>query len=283
MVDAYAVAGPGDAPAEIARRLGETGCVLLRQCIGKAAFSAVSEFVYEELDRFRKVFSEHFGFAWGDTRRLDELLGEKRDGGSPYDALSPELKHLVRGELPLSVRIAPQLKAVAHEPVLMEAVRAILRDPVVRMHNPPSVRASFPQAHSAMVPTHQDASYVWHLSEFVTVWTPLCAIDAECGGIEILPRSHELAPIAQQPSAIWLEAPSGYDNAQMVPIHCEPGDAILFGPRLMHRSCANRSQRVRCSIDYRFFSQRIQSPKHFYDIEARAVRAPAVAEPAQVH
>jgi len=283
MADAYAVAGPGDAPREVARLLAQAGCVLFRQCIGKDAIDAVSAFVHAELERYRKVFSAHFGFPWGDTSRLDALLGSGRESGSAYEALTPDLKHLVRGELPLPVRIAPQLKAIAHEPALMEAVRAILRDPVVRMHNPPSVRASFPGAHSAMVPAHQDANYFGHISEFVTAWTPMCAIDAECGGIEILPRSHELAPLPPQSSAIWLAPPSGFDAAQMVPIHCEPGDAILFGPRLMHRSCANRSQRVRCSIDYRFFSHRIQSPKHFYDIEAREVRAPAVAEPAQVH
>jgi len=280
MPDGFAIVSKSASASEIAWHLHDAGCVLAKGILSDDAVQVISDYVYKEVEKHAAVFYRYFGFDWNDTARLADLVSANHDRSAAYDALPPDVQHLVRGELPLSVRISPKLKAIAHEPSLMKGVRAILGDPVVRLHHPPSVRAAQPGMTNSLVPLHQDASYAWHLPDFLTVWVPLCPIDDSCGGIEILPNSHTMPLIQPEPRAIWSELKCQPAQGRLVPIHCEPGDAILFGPRLLHASRPNRSNQIRCSIDYRFFSHRYPTSKRYYDIEAREIRLDAVAQTA---
>lgn len=272
MADGYVTVDADSAPQSVSQYLREVGCVLAKGVIAPSVIARIAEYVYGEVAYHEAIFHDALGFKWGDSGRLAAFLGSDPARSTAYETLSPEMQHLVRGELPLSVRISPVLKAIAHEPALMEFVRTCIGDPVVRLHHPPSVRSGWPGATRSLVPPHQDASYAWHLSEFLTVWVPLCSIDQDCGGIEILPGSHKLAPIAHRQRAIWQDLDLKEKRRDLVPISCVPGDAILFGPQLLHGSRLNTSGRVRCSIDYRFFSHLHDTPKHYYDVEARVVR-----------
>jgi ectoine hydroxylase-related dioxygenase (phytanoyl-CoA dioxygenase family) len=51
----------------------------------------------------------------------------------------------------------------------------------------------------------------------------------------------------------------------------EPGDALLFGPHLIHRSVANTSNRIRYSVDCRWFGGESPALRQFYDVERRQV------------
>lgn len=271
MTDGF-VTVPADAdPRVAARHLREVGCILAKGVVAPVVIQDIAEYVHGEAGSYAALFESRLGFPWSDAARLARLVGPDTGRSLAYETLPPDMQHLVRGELPLPVRISPRLKTIAHEPALMAIVRAAVDDPIVRLHHPPSVRCSQPGTAQALVPLHQDAGYAWHLADFLTVWVPLCEINESCGGIEILPGSHTAPITSHTPRAIWRVMDGDMPRQRLVPIFCEPGDAILFGPRLLHASRANTSGGVRCSIDYRFFSHRYPTPKRYYDIEARAV------------
>jgi hypothetical protein len=281
MEQPFATCKPSDPPAEVARLLAETGCVVLEQALAPACVNPLADFIYGQVDAHKAVFRKHFGFEWGDAARTDAAIGVDANGAA-YQALPGTLKHLVRGELPLEVRLAGELKAVAHEPRLMSVVRKVVDDELVHMHNPPSIRVSFPGVRTGLVPIHQDTGYNQQVAEFVTAWVPLCDIDERCGGIAILPRSHRSRAAEHRQDGVWLRTDKQVREEELVPVYCRKGDAILFGPYLFHGSRPNTSTRIRCSIDYRLFSHRLPSSKHYYDVAARLVKAPAGVVPAPV-
>lgn len=253
----------------------EFECVWIKDAISLERRRALAGFVAEHNERFERRFAAEFGFPLSDTARLAEWLDEGAGSSSRYASLSPEWKHLVRGELPLEVRISPSLKVICEEPWLTAFLRETLNDPIIRMHHPPSIRVARPGMSSSLVPLHQDRSYATHLREFVTVWVPLCDIDDAAGGLEVVARARTGDAIPHRTAGIWLNMEGTVSDDDRVPMFCRFGDVIVFGPQLVHGSRPNRSARIRLSVDYRFFASRETSPKHFYDLEHREVIPPS--------
>ena len=52
------------------------------------------------------------------------------------------------------------------------------------------------------------------------------------------------------------------------------GDIVVMGDELVHESVPNTSERVRLSIDFRFFGDNSTSSKHYLDLQERKVIAP---------
>ena len=55
----------------------------------------------------------------------------------------------------------------------------------------------------------------------------------------------------------------------------DPGDLVVMSKRTLHESMPNLSDRLRLSCDFRFFGEQSRSTKHYLDISADKVVAPA--------
>lgn len=263
-------------PADLApllRSLDERGYVVLRGVLRPEVVRSIGDFLYGEYDRYRAQYRDRMKKGLDDPAHLAELTSD----AATFGALPSDLKHLVRGELPLEIRLDARLKAVAHEEPLARVLRTVLNASSLRLHNPPSIRVSAPGLTVGNVPMHQDFAYNLHVKEFVTAWVPFCVIDDACGGVDVLEGSHRSPPLEHEAQVVWSNAVKSPPPERAYPrthVLLGPGDVLLFGPRLLHASHANTSSRVRVSIDYRFFSAATPSEKHYYDVDRRVVVAP---------
>jgi ectoine hydroxylase-related dioxygenase (phytanoyl-CoA dioxygenase family) len=78
------------------------------------------------------------------------------------------------------------------------------------------------------------------------------------------------------PSDGWIPAidTAGLERVELQPL--APGDVVVMGEETVHESMANRSSRIRLSIDFRFFGDGSRSSKHYLDLAQRRVVAPVV-------
>jgi ectoine hydroxylase-related dioxygenase (phytanoyl-CoA dioxygenase family) len=108
---------------------------------------------------------------------------------------------------------------------------------------------------------HQDFPY-WKngvAEEPARLVTALPAIDdatRENGALEVLPGSHINGEIRGKDSSMpfernELDEPT-FDSSGMVIVELRAGDAVFFGPFLVHRSSPNRSSRDRRAILYTY-------------------------------
>jgi ectoine hydroxylase-related dioxygenase (phytanoyl-CoA dioxygenase family) len=249
------------------------GYVVLEKVLSQATINRVSSYVYAQVAGYEAVFERKMGFAWRNIPAIEHFLDSQPD----FDQLDGEIKHLIRGELPLAIRLSSIVKLIAHDPELQRVLRQLLTTTALRMHNPPSLRVVFPGARQAGVPLHQDTYYNSHMTEFVTAWVPLCDIDEECAGVEVLEGSHVVRRSSYDRGLIWFQLHQEQEirnRFRSRSIYCTLGDVLLFSPYLFHASRPNRSARVRCSIDYRFFPATTHSDKPYYDIDQRVVMSP---------
>ena len=144
------------------------------------------------------------------------------------------------------------------------------------MHLPPAARFILPGNTLAGVPPHQDLSYNRHLSSFITVWVPMVPVDDSCGGIAVYEGSGFLPEqqVAHATSDFWLD-PLVTDGFTEIHWNMAPGDVLVLNSRIIHRSLPNLSDRIRLSVDYRFFGEGTSSTKHFLDLRTWDLVAPA--------
>jgi hypothetical protein len=228
----------------------------------------------EALDQIRKVIP---------FERSDELIAlvDERQHAGSVDLLEPEISKLVSGHLPLHRRLDSRLWAVARSPGLRRILKQLFPGQQVRMHLPPAARYVLPGNHHAMVPAHQDFTYNKHMPEFVTIWIPFVPIDKKCGGVAVYRGTHRTPELVQsERRGFWFEGISK-EAADIVPCEVPLGGALLLSPSIIHGSSPNASNRVRYSIDYRFFGDG-GSSKHYLDLETMNVVAPPSQAPAEL-
>jgi len=189
----------------------------------------------------------------------DELASLKRQ--SPGDAAEESLRI---GHFPVSSRLNPRVIKAVQAPRLREILHHVFASENLRMHMPPMARFILPDSTTAPVPAHQDFHYNPHLKRFVIMWIPLMDIDHRCGGVTMFKGSKDAdipdAPVGLKSNV--LEVPTdAYDAVDCVPM--QAGDALLFTDRVIHRSMPNTSEKVRLSLDFRFFSEEVTSTKHY--------------------
>jgi ectoine hydroxylase-related dioxygenase (phytanoyl-CoA dioxygenase family) len=107
---------------------------------------------------------------------------------------------------------------------------------------------------------HQDYPY-WineadDAENMVTVWLALDDADRTNACLEVLPGSHTLGRVPGKVDGTEFEKneidPSTFDDSKMIHVEVEAGDAIFFGPFLVHRSAANTSDRDRRALLYTY-------------------------------
>jgi Phytanoyl-CoA dioxygenase (PhyH) len=197
-------------------------------------------------------------------------------GGPRADELDHDTRVLMTGHFPSELRLSTMFWDIPRTPALQDILKAVLGSDRLCMHMPPMARYILPNNLEAGVPPHQDASYNSHMDGFVTVWMPLVDVDAECGGVTIYEgRSDGYIPVTKRvQNGVWTEGVSveGLTRVDCVPM--APGDILIFNPYVVHGSMPNLSNRIRFSIDCRFFGGDAKTSKHYLDMTSWSVMAP---------
>jgi ectoine hydroxylase-related dioxygenase (phytanoyl-CoA dioxygenase family) len=148
-----------------------------------------------------------------------------------------------------------------HAPRLVDAIEALLDDGVMG-HPVYNVRPKLPDQQLTVVPWHQDSGYFGVESAkqlIVTAWVPLVAVTPDNGGLQVADGSHRYGlvnHVTEQRAGQFLEIQHAEPSAEaIVDLPMRPGDALLFGNLLWHRSLANRSDGIRWSIDLRYYAE----------------------------
>lgn len=203
------------------------------------------------------------------VKKVDEIC---RAGA--LESHEREVQMVMTGHFPLATRLSQDLWRVPKEESVRELLASALRSEQLFMHMPPTARFVLPGSTRAAVPPHRDVSYNSHMRDFVILWVPLTDIDDECGGVAIYEGSHNKAEDPAGTENFWLKAVStdGYER-----VHCtmKMGDALLMDQTMLHASVPNVSDRVRCSIDFRFFGGTSTSSKHMLDLQQWQVIEPS--------
>jgi hypothetical protein len=195
-----------------------------------------------------------------------------------HHALDTDLRNALSGHFPLAVRTAAPLQNLIRSDRLLRLLSQIFPGQSLRAHMPPMARFVLPENGVAAVPPHQDISYNRHLSDFVTVWVPLVPIDDRCGGVAVYHGTRELPEILTdadvQARDIWLKGIGNLDQYPPVHYHMQPGDVLVFEKTVVHASMPNTTDRMRLSLDYRFFGSASSTTKHYLDMDTWSVIPP---------
>lgn len=254
------------------------GILVARHALPKELVHSVADFLRDAVEEVDQALRP-YGFSLHDAdapARLSALME-----ASPAH-LTERDRHMFLGHFPLEVRLAEPLRVIPRflnsHPLLFE----LLSTTRLYAHMPPTARFVLPRCSLARVPLHQDISYNRHMDDFCVVWVPLVPIDEACGGMAAYARTQharEMVLERQQTAAEgWLppiEADTADPAQRVVLAPLDAGDLVVMGKRTMHESMPNLSDRLRLSCDFRFFGERSRSTRHYLDMAADKVVAPA--------
>jgi hypothetical protein len=267
-------AGASEGPARARQIFRDEGIVVIKQALPAEACRATRDYLSAALDRMADLFARH-GIAL-DAPACGKQVARLLDAPT---AVPPEDRHVLLGHFPLPVRLNEALWQIPLELAAQPFLYELLGVTKLFVHMPPTARFVLPGNVKAAVPAHQDVTYNKHLGRFCVVWAPLVAIDRACGGMAVYPRTHgrgELfAGSAVAPADGWIPAVdvAGLARVELIPL--APGDVVVMGNETVHESMPNSSARTRLSVDFRFFGDNSRSSKHYLDLSARRVVAPA--------
>jgi len=164
-------------------------------------------------------------------------------------------------------RFDPALERVMHTPALLDAVESLIGPDLLAflymvIYKPPGVPDS-------IHPFHQDGVYFpfGPQDDVLGVWIALDRAHAENGTLTVVPgshhddiRGHEVLPgvNAGAFAASGIEGSSEV-MAKAVTLEVLPGHAVLFHPRLFHRTGGNTTDGHRRVVTFHFASARCRS------------------------
>ena len=137
--------------------------------------------------------------------------------------------------------------------------RRLFREPVFTFRSC-AVRYTMPNDEVYGSPAHQDHFYINHTTDFRTMWLPLMDIDREVGGLAVAEGSHKRGLREHVEQDVYSYGLKGrkQKGVELQEVHepwlttsYSPGDIVVFHPHTLHWAPANRSDRVRLSIDVR--------------------------------
>ncbi|MGJ3233115.1 MAG: phytanoyl-CoA dioxygenase family protein [Oceanicaulis sp.] len=148
----------------------------------------------------------------------------------------------------------PEVIALINAPAFKAAARAagLARpsagtNPLVRLDRPGDTRFA--------TPAHQDWWYSMLSARAVVIWTGIGPVTPDMGPVEVAPGSHRHGPAPfrrYEAGHEWFECEASPPDDAFKPVAPGPDEAVIFDQRLIHRSGANRSDRVRVSIQLRY-------------------------------
>ncbi len=213
------------------------GYLIVRGLLDAEAIRAISE----RFDALAEV-----GHRLGRTTDVEGsrfVMGRRPDGG-------PAIRRVV-----WCGGVQPELLAIGRSPAVVDLAGELLqRNDLLHLIN----QAHFKEPGDGVdFPWHQDS---YHRRAGTDLWTDVdgrgsfveivVAVDpmtSENGGLWVVPGTHRLGHIPHDLETGAL--PAGVvDVSRAVPVQPGPGDAVAFGPYLVHGSVANRSDRPRRAL-----------------------------------
>jgi ectoine hydroxylase-related dioxygenase (phytanoyl-CoA dioxygenase family) len=195
---------------------------------------------------------------WVDEIRADlDDLHERMADGTPDGvhvsweheidpAVRRRIKQLMHAEL-----VSPALNRLVRAPSVLAVVEALMGPEIALYHCKLLMKAA---REGTVTPWHQDYSYWVRDGNRPLMINCMLAIDdatVENGCLQMVPGSHRAGLLehdrARQPFGVFLP---GYfqPRPDAVPVPMRPGDAVFFGPLIIHGSDANRSERDRRAV-----------------------------------
>jgi hypothetical protein len=249
----------------------EAGYILARDVIPLPVVDETRQYLQEAAATSIALAKKLLGAT--EEEALNEAILRANDDGL-LASLPKQTLDLLSGHLPTQTRLSERLWAIARAPRLRELLYAVLGTRELCMHMPPMARFVPPGHSTAAVPAHQDIAYNRHMSDFVTCWVPLVEIDDACGGVTIYEGSNEPVELKSHPGNIFWAGGLDVEKYDARNIYMKPGDVLVFNKWLVHCSMPNLSERIRYSMDLRFFGKQDHSSKHFLDMQRWIVIAP---------
>ncbi len=126
---------------------------------------------------------------------------------------------------------------------------------------------------------------------YVQTATAIDPMTADNGALLVVPGSHRRKPraaaaganfVSGSPSSDYL-ASQGYSRADLVPVHAEPGDVVLWHVDTIHGSGLNDSRRDRCLYINGYVDARNCLRGHWAFIQGQGVPLPPLDVPVLVH
>lgn len=114
-------------------------------------------------------------------------------------------------------------------------------------------KINYKQPHGNGFKAHLDAPAYDHIGriEHVTANIAIDAATIENGCLEVVPGSHKMVAEFSQGGQITAEWESAHE---WVSVPLQPGDMIIFGSHLAHRSAENNTEKSRSSLYATFHS-----------------------------
>lgn len=153
----------------------------------------------------------------------------------------------------------PEMLDLLRHPGLLSCVESLVGPDIVGS-SVYRIRPKVPGWAHGEVPWHQDSGYfAAHCDRFliVTCWIPLVDATQENGCLYVLPRRHREGVLRHYTGGHgnFLEIPVNELHPEgAVPLEMHAGDVLLMTNLTPHASFANRTDRVRWSVDLRYQS-----------------------------
>lgn len=185
---------------------------------------------------------DSFGLLAADTAPADLAYV----GGDPPERDVLVAAHRQINHLPAFARLAAQ-RSVAR------VMESLLGEDIVT-HTRKICRVKYPHDPYDVVGPHQDFWYVKGAEETFTCWAPLTHVDADTGGLAVLPGSHKRGALAHaRPETSRFHGVAGAaDSDGWVWSPMRSGDVLIFHSLTVHAGLPNTSTRIRLSVDCRY-------------------------------
>jgi phytanoyl-CoA hydroxylase len=230
------------------RQWRDAGYLLLRGVVPKERLAAVQR-------RFEEVVDDIL-----ETLHRDGKIADTRPG-LPFERRLTEAAGSFAGRYGRSWRKQFAGRGVFDlqcDPGLVNVVANLTEADVIG-HPVFNARPKLPGQQLTVVPWHQDSGYFGEgsqRSQILTVWIPLVPVDEHSGCLQVIPGTHTLdlrKHTIEDREGQFLEADmTGLDESEAVTCRMQPGDALIFGNLLMHRSLPSTLPTIRWSIDLRY-------------------------------
>jgi hypothetical protein len=157
-----------------------------------------------------------------------------------------------RGAYYRAVQRLEVFHALAHDPALQRAVRALVGDDAF-VHPQRLLRTLLPGVPELVTPPHQDFAYIGGAETTVTTWLPPRRCHVGEGGLGILVGSHKggLLPMQAGDAVSVFRVEVAEDEPAWASADFDQGDALIFHSKTVHSATPNTSDRIRLSADYR--------------------------------
>ena len=174
--------------------------------------------------------------------------------GVSWEELEPGHAPRIR-QLMHSQQVCPTIDAISRGDAVLDIMEQLIGPDILLFHSKLMMKSA---KDGTFTPWHQDWGYWRHHSAEPSQVNCMLAIDpaTEANGcIRFVPGSHRQGPIDHQDlktSSFSIGLEGDLDAYEAVPVIMDPGDAVFFGPLVIHGSAPNTSGQHRRANTFAF-------------------------------